>query len=30
LSGGVGSYFKIYVGDSTFHLSAYITNAYNY
>jgi hypothetical protein len=31
LDGGVGNYYKIYVGpNNAFHLSAGITNAYNY
>jgi hypothetical protein len=30
LGGGVGSYFKIYVGNSTYHLSARVTSAYDY
>jgi len=30
LSGGVGSYFKIYVGNGTYHLSAYVTSTYDY
>jgi len=31
LNSGVGNYFKIYVGpNNAYHLSAYITSAYNY
>ena len=30
LNGGVGSYFKLYVGNGTYHLSAYITSTYSY
>jgi hypothetical protein len=30
LSSGVGNYFKIYVGNNQYHLSAYISNRFDY